>query len=87
LVIKKGGINLPRGRITVDTERCKGCGLCIKACPLKLLELDKSVLNKKGYQPMRIHTPEKCIGCTFCALMCPDVCITVEREKEEVKNG
>lgn len=68
-----------KGRIYVDVDRCKGCSLCIEACPLNLLELDTNNVNKKGYQPMRIHTPEKCIGCANCALMCPDVVITVER--------
>ncbi|MDF2699612.1 MAG: ferredoxin [Haloplasmataceae bacterium] len=70
---------MAKGRIEVAVESCKGCGLCINACPLNLLELDTNTLNSKGYQPMRIHTPDKCIGCTFCALMCPDVVITVER--------
>jgi 2-oxoglutarate ferredoxin oxidoreductase subunit delta len=72
-------IKMPKGRIEVATDRCKGCGLCIEACPLKLLELDKNTLNMKGYQPMRIHTPDKCIGCANCAVMCPDVVITVYR--------
>lgn len=70
---------MAKGRITVDIDRCKGCGLCINACPLNLLELDPNKLNIKGYQPMRIHSPEKCIGCTNCALMCPDAVITVEK--------
>lgn len=70
---------MAKGKIYVDIDRCKGCGLCIAACPLDLLELATDVVNKKGYQPMQIHTPEKCIGCANCALMCPDVVITVER--------
>ncbi|QVK19124.1 4Fe-4S binding protein [Mycoplasmatota bacterium] len=70
---------MAKGRIIVDIDKCKGCGLCIEACPFNLLELDANVVNKKGYQPMRIHTPEKCIGCASCALMCPDVVITVEK--------
>ena len=24
-----------KGAIVVDTERCKGCNLCVVACPLK----------------------------------------------------
>ncbi len=70
---------MAKGRIIVDIDKCKGCGLCIAACPYNLLELDLKVVNKKGYQPMRIHSPEKCIGCANCALMCPDVVITVEK--------
>jgi 2-oxoglutarate ferredoxin oxidoreductase subunit delta len=68
---------MPKGRIEVNVDHCKGCELCIEACPLDLLELDASNINVKGYQPMRIHTPEKCIGCMNCALMCPDAVITV----------
>jgi 2-oxoglutarate ferredoxin oxidoreductase subunit delta len=70
---------MAKGRIIVDVDKCKGCELCIQACPLDLLELDPLSMNAKGYQPMRIHTPEKCIACANCALMCPDVVITVER--------
>lgn len=73
---------MAKGKIEVATERCKGCSLCIAACPLSLLELDPNTLNTKGYQPMRIHTPEKCIGCANCAMMCPDVVITVYRFDE-----
>lgn len=71
---------MAKGRIVIDTDRCKGCSLCIHACPLNLLELDNH-LNIKGYQPMKIHTPEKCIACANCALMCPDVVITVYKEE------
>ena len=66
-----------KGRIEVDSDRCKGCELCLAACPFDLLEMDSETINPKGYQPMRIHTPEKCIGCAHCALMCPDAVITV----------
>ncbi len=27
-----------RGAIVVDIERCKGCGVCITACPCKVIE-------------------------------------------------
>jgi len=70
---------MAKGRIIVDIDKCKGCGLCFEACPYDLLEFDANTVNSKGYQPMRIHSPEKCIGCANCALMCPDVAITVEK--------
>ena len=28
-----------RGAVTVNTERCKGCNLCVVACPAKVLSL------------------------------------------------
>jgi len=30
-----------KGAIVVDTERCKGCNLCVVACPLQILSLTK----------------------------------------------
>ncbi|MBR4805207.1 MAG: 4Fe-4S binding protein, partial [Bacteroidales bacterium] len=33
-----------RGATVINTERCKGCGLCVVACPFQVLALsDKSV--------------------------------------------
>lgn len=28
-----------RGRLDLDAEECKGCGLCVEACPPKVLQL------------------------------------------------
>lgn len=38
-----------KGAIVVDTERCKGCNLCVVACPLNVLSLTKKEVNIKGY--------------------------------------
>lgn len=65
--------------IKVNEERCKGCGLCVDACPRQILALSKSRINSKGYHPVEMTDKDKCTGCTSCAIMCPDVVITVER--------
>ena len=70
-------------RVTFKTELCKGCGLCVGACPKHLIALDKTKLNAKGYHPAGITGQENCIACAMCATMCPDVVITVERGVEE----
>jgi len=67
-------------KITFRTDLCKGCGLCVEACPKKLLSLSQSDLNAKGYHPAIITDQEKCIACAMCAMMCPDVVITVEKD-------
>lgn len=67
-------------KVTFNTERCKGCGLCIEACPKKILELAKDTLNSKGYHPARMTEQDKCIACAMCALMCPDCVIKVEKD-------
>jgi len=66
-------------KVTFVTDRCKGCGLCVTACPKKILELDGSTLNAKGYHPAKMTDQEKCIACAMCAMMCPDCVIKVEK--------
>lgn len=66
-------------KLTFDKDRCKGCGLCISACPKNLLTLSKVEINAKGHHPAQITDQEACIGCAFCATMCPDCVITVEK--------
>lgn len=62
-----------------NKEKCKGCGLCVAACPKKIVEQRFDEINSKGYHPADITDAEKCIGCAFCATMCPDCAITVEK--------
>ena len=38
-----------KGATIVDTERCKGCNLCVVACPLNVLALTTKEVNHKGY--------------------------------------
>lgn len=66
-------------KLTFRTDACKGCGLCIVACPQKILVLSSETINAKGHHPAEITDMEKCKGCAFCAIMCPDCVITVER--------
>jgi len=69
------------GTIVVDEERCKGCSLCVSACPLRLVGLSDSV-NHKGYNYAEQHDPQlNCNSCAACATVCPDGCITVYRLK------
>lgn len=66
-------------KLTFKTDLCKGCGLCVDACPKHLLQLAKDKINQKGHSPVEIVNQEECIACAFCATMCPDCIITVER--------
>lgn len=70
-----------KGTIEVDTERCKGCSLCVVACPLNLIELSHYV-NRHGYNFAIQKNADECNGCRSCGIMCPDGCITVFRTKE-----
>ena len=66
-------------KLTFKEDLCKGCGLCVVACPKKILAISKTKLNHKGHAPVELTKPEACVGCASCALMCPDCVITVER--------
>lgn len=65
-------------KVSIRTERCKGCGLCIDACPKGILKLSGEI-NSKGYHSVMCDDESKCIGCASCYSMCPDCVITVER--------
>ena len=71
---------MPRGTVVIDRDRCKGCGLCIAACPHQVLAFSGD-LNKSGYNVVCMENPEACVGCSFCAQTCPDIAIEVYREK------
>lgn len=66
-------------KVSFDKERCKGCALCVEACPKKIVILSKEKMNAKGFHPAEVVEEEKCIACGFCATMCPDVVIRVEK--------
>lgn len=73
------------GYITLDSEACKACYLCISVCPEKLIGVSQR-LNQKGYYPAEVIEPDpekdgrRCTGCATCATICPDVVIEVYRE-------
>ena len=66
-------------KLTFREENCKGCGLCVDACPKGILQLSKDRLNKKGHHPAELTDEAACVGCASCAIMCPDCIIKVER--------
>lgn len=72
-----------KGKVTFLEDICKGCGLCVAACPVKIITLNGKKLNKRGYHPASVEEMDKCIGCANCATMCPDCVITVEKTMEE----
>ncbi|MDR1436718.1 MAG: 4Fe-4S dicluster domain-containing protein [Candidatus Symbiothrix sp.] len=69
-----------KGTVVVNTSRCKGCDLCVVACPTDVLVLSKEV-NTKGYHYVQMQDGKDCIGCINCGLVCPDGCLAVYKVK------
>jgi len=58
-------------KITVDMEKCSGCGECISVCPGSVFEF-----NDEGKSnPVR---PEDCQECCSCVEVCPESAIKVD---------
>ncbi len=66
-------------KLSFRTDLCKGCSLCVNACPKEVLAISKEKINAKGHHPVEAVNMDACVGCASCAIMCPDCIITVER--------
>ncbi len=64
-----GSLELPanfRGRVRIDPDKCRGCGVCVRDCPAFGLELER-----RGRDEFRlIHYPAHCIACGQCEDSC-----------------
>lgn len=63
-------------QVKIDSEVCKGCELCVQACPQQIIKMADKI-NTKGYFYAEVFEQPRCIGCMLCAIICPDVAIEV----------
>jgi len=74
--------------VEFDAAVCKGCGLCIEACPEHIIEF-ADTFNRRGVRPARLmhDTLEKCSACGNCAVACPDSAVEVENNRKHLHFG
>ena len=56
--------------LTLDDEKCTGCGMCLTVCPHAVFSLDDG--------RARIVDRDACMECGACALNCPAEALTVQ---------
>jgi NAD-dependent dihydropyrimidine dehydrogenase PreA subunit len=66
----KSEAKVDRGLVEIAEEECKGCGLCVAACPPHVLALTNR-LNGHGYNPVA-YSGAGCTGCGICFFACPE---------------
>jgi 2-oxoglutarate ferredoxin oxidoreductase subunit delta len=73
------------GKIVINEEYCKGCGLCTLACVKKYIKIGTE-FNRSGYYFAEYCGLEgECTGCALCAEMCPDTAIEVWKEEKKAE--
>lgn len=68
-------------KITIDEACCKGCNICLTACPKNIFVKSRK-RNKYGTSMPGIDHAEECVVCRMCERLCPDGAIDVEAEGE-----
>ena len=58
------------GKLSVDMERCTLCGVCVKNCPVEVLQIEDDAVRQ-------IYAGFGCVACGHCMMVCPEACITV----------
>ncbi len=74
---------LSRGTLVIARDRCKGCELCIPACPPQVLQMSEEK-NAIGFAYPELLPG--CTGCGACVLVCPDFCFEVYRFEEPIRH-
>jgi 2-oxoglutarate ferredoxin oxidoreductase subunit delta len=63
--------------LAIRADHCKGCEICVGACPHGVLALDTTTVNPLGYHPVRLLDAAGCTSCAICARVCPDAVFIV----------
>ncbi|MFZ5899053.1 MAG: indolepyruvate ferredoxin oxidoreductase subunit alpha [Bacillota bacterium] len=50
--------------VTIDQDKCDGCGECVEACPAQCLVLQDGKAT--------VDESTDCMGCETCVTVCPN---------------
>ncbi|MCL1828177.1 MAG: 4Fe-4S binding protein [Oscillospiraceae bacterium] len=75
-----------KGKAVIEPHFCKGCGLCIDACPTGVLLFREAPDNRWGVE-VEIDGPDYCSGCGMCEMICPDFAIFAYKTEDPEKKA
>ena len=71
-------------RAVISHNKCNACGLCVKACPKKIIKIQKvsckvhvACCSKDSGKATRAVCANGCIGCKMCEKKCPKKAIQI----------
>ncbi|MHA1369154.1 MAG: 4Fe-4S dicluster domain-containing protein [Promethearchaeota archaeon] len=71
----------PYGRISVEIEKCVGCGTCFDVCPMLIFKIDESK------HKVEIIDSKSCVNCRVCVNRCPTGTLFLAPETEAAKKS
>jgi Pyruvate/2-oxoacid:ferredoxin oxidoreductase delta subunit len=83
-IVVEDAVARRRGEVRIDTDHCKGCGLCVAACPLHCLQVG-TTLNRLGYHAAEFLPDRGCSACGVCFYACPEPAAISVYSREETE--
>ncbi len=65
--------------VHIKEDDCKGCGICLSVCPVRILEFSDDY-NARGVRYPRVTDPARCTSCGNCMIYCPDFAMVVDED-------